>query len=99
MRKVSTRQVSTLFDYVSVDKHGSVARVKTTWVFIVCHLEDTIDTVYSKSKEGCTEEVQCVEIKDWIGVHDTVNHEGMGVPLFQTKTPGRVSSLCWMQLR
>ena len=66
-----------------------VTRIKTTWIFIVSRLKYYVDTpAYEahKASEANTE-------SEKIGVHDTVNQEGIGVPLFQTNTPGRVSSL------
>ena len=69
--------------------HNSVAWVKTTRVFVVCCLQYYVDAPDSKRNKGAEADSQSEDVV----VHDTVNQEGIGVPLFQTKTPGRVSSL------
>ena len=69
--------------------HGSVAWVKTTRVFVVCCLQYYVDAPDSKRHKGTEADSQSEDVV----VHDTVSQEGIGVPLFQTNTPGLVSSL------
>ena len=75
--------------------------VEATGVFVVCHLEYLVDTPSSEAKVG-EESYHKAGNPVSIGMHGSqliVSQEGIGVPLFHTNTPGRVSSLCWMQLR
>ena len=64
-------------------------RIKTTRIFIVSRLKYYVDTPAYEGHKGGEANTE----SEKIGVHDTVNQEGIGVPLFQTNTPGRVSSL------
>ena len=66
-----------------------VTRIKTTWIFIVSCLKYYVDTPGYEGHKAAEAEHEIKKIR----VHDTVNQEGIVVPLFQTNTPGRVSSL------
>ena len=69
--------------------HNLVAGVKATRIFVMCCLQNYVDAPDSKRHKGAEANS---EGKDVV-VHDTVSQEGIGVPLFQTNTPGLVSSL------